>query len=179
MSIGVSQFVRHMPFEGSSDPSLPDGMWHVAVESIGDASGGDNTLDVGFATAGSSEDFFYSLEQFGDQHDTVVETPRIFQIANQRNPVAPTVPITSTVMGAVVAPPLPVTGWKGTDMGWLPYWCGQTHRDLPAVQLFLRFRVANTNTVAYRLFAWGYRWSARSIATPTGPRRPPGSVFGS
>jgi len=179
MSVGVSQFIRHLPFNGSSDPSLPTGIWLVDVESTGDASGGENSLDVGFSTTDSFDDSFYSLEQFLTQHDAVTSLSQLFQAASQKNLVTPTTPITSTVLmvssGTGIAG---VTGWNGRALAWLPYFCGQAHNDLAGVQLFLRFRITNTDTVAFRVHAWGYQWSSRCIATPTGPRRPPDSVFG-
>ena len=177
MTIGVSQRVRHVPFQGADDPSLPIGIWQGDVESTGDASGGANTVDFVFSNSGEEDDSFYSLEQFGEQHDVVTSQVRQVIFNNQHNYRAPQTPITSTIMGDGGTGILGRTSWQGKDLGWLPYFLGTSPPAQAAVQLFLRFATNNVTTVAYRVHAWGYRWGPRAFGTPTGPRRPPGSVF--
>ena len=96
MTIGVAQRARHLPFEGTSDPSLPVSMWICSVESTGDASGGTNSTDVILTESGSGDDGFWSLEQFLDQHDETTARDRLLIFNNQRNLIAPATPLTSS-----------------------------------------------------------------------------------
>lgn len=178
MSVGVGGRIRTLPFRGTSDPSLPASIWVVDVDTTGDGSGGANQADVIFHEAGEEDDSFYSLEQFGDQHDVVTALIRLFIVNNQRNYGAIASPVTSTIMGEGLTGLLARTAWQGRDKTWLPYFVGTGPAASTGLQLFLRFAVTNTNGVAYRVHAWGYRWTARAMDTPTGPRRPMGSVFG-
>jgi len=178
MTIGVAQRVRHLPFRGTDDPSLPIGVWQADVDSPGDASGGQNSCDIIFNNAGEIDDNFYSLEQFGDQHDVVTGTVHEFIVNNQRNRGAETSPITSVIVSTSVTGLSGRTGWQGSMLPWLPYFVGDPPQATTNTQLFLRFSVTNTNGIAYRLHAWGYRWGPRAFDTPSGPRRPVGSIFG-
>jgi len=178
MTIGVGQRVRHVPFRGANDPSLPSGIWQGDVESTGDASGGTNSVDFIFANSGEEDDSFYSLEQFGDQLDQDSARARLFIINNQHNYRAPTTPITSSYQAEEAGVGLSSrTGWPAHAMGFLPLFLGTSPPAVALVQLFIRWTVTNVNTIAYRVHAWGYRWGPRAFDTPTGPRRPLGGVF--
>jgi len=178
MATGVGQRIRHLPFRGTDDPSLPVGMWICDVESTGDASGGENSLDVIFSDVGNPEEGFFSLEQLLDQHDVVTSEERALIFNNQRNFLSPTTPITSTFLLASGTGLLGRTGFLGRDANILPYFLGTPPRVVSGVQLFIRLSISNTDLIAFRMHCWGYRWGARAFDTPTGPRRPVGSVFG-
>lgn len=178
VSVGASQFARHLPFDGSSDPSLPTGIWQADVEVTGDASGGTISADVLLQGSGEPEDTFYSLEQWLDQHDTAGGTTRVLRFLNQHNYRDPATPISSSHQGAGAGGSGTATGWQGRDIYPQRYFVGRAAPPSVAVQLFIRFETTNTLNIAYRIHAWGYKWSGRAIATPMGPRRPPFGVFG-
>lgn len=178
MTIGVSGRPTLLPLGGSEDPSLPTTIWTGDVESTGDASGGTNSVNIILSDPLDPDDAFWSLEQFGVQHDSVNAVKYIFQAVNQRNYRPGGTPITSTIMALSNAGTTALTGWVGRDLGWLPYFCGQGSLEGSAAQLFLNWSTENTLAAAFRLHCWGYRWGPRAVDTPTGPRRPLGSVFG-
>jgi len=180
MAVGDSVRAAIFPFLVSSgDPALPNAWWSADVEATGDASGGENTLDVIFSEAGSADDQLWSVEQFADQHDIITSLDRLFIPSNQRNLLNPGTPITSTVKGVSGGGILARTGWEGRDLMFLPYFMGGPPGARTGLRLFARWVVLNTNFVAYRVHAWGYRWGSQAYAAPGGPRRPIGSVFGS
>jgi len=156
---------------------MPSGIWQADIESTGDASGGTNNVDVVFSNSGEEDDSFYSLEQFGDQHDAADSLARQLQVANQHNYRSPTTPITSVYLASASTGIAAVTGWAARDFPFLPLFLGTSPPAVAAVQLFIRWSIVNTTTVAYRVHAWGYRWGPRVFDTPTGPRRPLGGIF--
>lgn len=178
MAIGASARSRHLPFMGSDDPSLPDGMWVADVEVTGDASGGDMACNVILTEAGDIDESYWSLEQFAAQLDQVTGVLFVLKFANQRNYADAASPRTNTIAMGTSTGLQGTTGPTGRDQPPLPYFIGQGPAPATGVQLFIIFAATNTNTVALRIHFWGYRWGPRSLATPTGPQRPLRSPFG-
>jgi len=178
VATGVSGRARHYPFSNQLDPALPTGVWQADVISPGDASGGSNTADVLFSEAGVFDDGFYSLEQIADQDDDSTARIRQLVFANQQNVTDPATPITSLLQGAGLGGTANTSGWQGRDLAFLPYFIGAGPIAATGLQLFVRFRTINVDTVTYRIHAWGYRWGPGAWSSPTGPRRPANSIFG-
>lgn len=179
MSIANAENARHMPFEGTLDPSLPIGMWQCGVQVTGDGSGGVRILNVNLSQAGDQNDSLYSLEQVLDQSDSVTANDRQIFVANAHSLVNALVPLTMTISAAGVAGIDARQGWAGRDVGaWLPWFIGRPPPPALGLQLFIALEADNENLVAYRALLWGYRWGPRAFATPSGPVRPLGSVFG-
>jgi len=180
MTIGVSARARHMPFRGPDDVSMPSGMWVADVEVTGDASGGEMVLNVILTESAQADESFYSLEQFAyqtDQDSGLLSTFSAFNMRNYADPASPRSMTYNTGPGingeAGRHGPLP------RDTGGLtPLFLGQGPGVNVAAQLFIGLTTTNTLAVAFRTHLWGYRWGGQAMDTPTGPRRPLGSVFG-
>jgi len=178
MAVGAAVPAQVFPFVvASGDPALPNAWWQVDIQATGDASGGENTLDVTFSESGSADDQMWSVEQFADQHDVVTSRVRLFVVSNQRNLLDPTSPRTSSIMSVGATGILARTGWRAEQMNFLPYFCGPGPGAAVAARLFASWVITNTDGIAYRVHAWGYRWGSQAYAAPGGPRRPIGSVF--
>jgi len=130
--------------------------------------------------ANQLDESFWTLEGVQLQLDQASALTGIFKIANMRNYANLAAPRTMTFS-------LPArNGIQGTSgpvasdvQGGLPILMGQGPAPASGLQLFLIYAVTNTNAIALRSLLWGYRWSERSLDTPTGPRRPPFPPFGS
>jgi len=178
MSVGDTVQARIFPFTvASRDPALPNAWWNVDIQATGDASGGENVLNVTFSESGSGDDQMWSVEQFADQHDAVTSLVRLFTASNQRNLVDPLTPITSSIFGTGILGIQGRTGWRGFELSFLPYFLGAPPSAASATRLFAGWVITNTDLVAYRVHAWGYRWGSQAFAAPGGPRRPVSSVF--
>lgn len=178
MSIAASVDVRHLPFRGTSDPSLPNEVWVADAFVTGDASGGDQAVNTVLTQASDIDESFWSLEQLALQIDRDVALGGVVKFANQRNYADPASPRTSTVTMAGAGGVQGTTSFLGRDHTLTPYFMGQGPAVVTGLQLFIILATANVDTLAMRSHLWGYRWGAGCMDTPTGPRRPLGSVFG-
>ncbi len=169
---------RHLPFRGSSNPSLPIGMWEADAEVTGDASGGDMGVSCVLTEAGQVDDDYYSLEsmEFQVDQDTAINVTS--HVANMRNLANPAAPRTMAIALGVASGIGGRFGPRGSEFSFLPWFFGQGPAVGTGLQLFVKIATVNTLNLAMRGRFWGYRWGARAMDTPTGPVRPPGSVFG-
>jgi len=179
MAVSASDSVRYQPFEGSEDPSLPIGYWQCDIDSTGDASGGVHSLSHVLVPSGQPDPSLWSLEQVALQHDAVTQLSFILVFTNQHNPNDPTTPITSTLINTTQAVGLDGRiGLQGRFGASIPYFIGRSAGREASAALTIRLAVTNTDGIAFRSHLFGYRWGGRAFFTPTGPRVPPGSVFG-
>jgi len=178
MTIGVAARATHLPFNGPDDPSLPSGIWNADIEVTGDASGGIMAVDVILANSGELIDSFFSLEQVGLQLDQDAGVNNSFFVANQDNLRSPGTPISSTFAQQMFTGAGDGRSGPRGGADYLPYFIGKPPAAVAGAQMFLRWQATNTDLVAWRGHVWGYVWGPRAISTPTGPRRPFSSPFG-
>jgi len=178
MTIGVAQHARYVPFSGNIDPALPNAVWLSDVFVTGDGSGGVKACDTILTEVGDPDDVWFSLEQVAFQHDRDASVAGTLLVLNQRNLTDPATPIVSTfVIQVGTGAGDGRSGPLSRDLEFLPYFIGNPP-STTTQQLFLRIQVTNSDLIALRTHLWGYRWGPGAFDTPSGPRRPAGSVFG-
>lgn len=176
MTVTVNVRARFQPFRGSDDPSLPTGYWHASPRVTGDASGGSQIAQVSLVRIDQADDSLWSLEALSAFYTRTTGQSAHIRVPNADNPNVPGQPhslafTTNLVQGANLGM------IEGRDLAFLPLYIGKRAFPLAAA-LFLEFETFNINTETLDVTMYGYQWSARSLDTPTGPRRPLGSVFG-
>lgn len=157
---------------------MPISMWQGVVEATGDASGGVNSISHLLTSAGDLDDRLFSVEHINFQHDVVTALNVLARFQNMQRKGNPALPISITRGLPQITGLDGVNGYIGGESTFLPVFMGSPPAPALGLNMFVTLTIANTDTVAFRAMSWGYAWSARSLDTPTGPRRPQGSVFG-
>lgn len=166
--------IEYRKFSGWDEPQFPSGFWRGGGLSLGDATGGDNTVQINFATGGSQfNSQYYSLEQL------MVNVPGTggvnvgIQISNlDLFPGITSYNYTVILDGnegnteSLAGRELP--GFRGL-------WLGQ--QFTPNSSAAISFSLDNTNAEIFLVAAQGYVWGARSTGVPGGPQRPPTGLY--
>jgi len=166
--------VRDRPFAGYLEASLPIGIWRVSGASVGDASGGDNTIQFNFQD-GVEQRFnsnLYSLEQTSLIHSTggqIVEMVVSNMDNFQPGSIAPRYAIRIIATETLAAiDPESFNAIRGLILG---------QSIFPNTVSAVSLSIDNGNGENFEAIMQGYLWSARSINVPGGPRRPANGLF--
>jgi len=166
--------IESRKFSGYEEPELPSGHWIGEGASVGDATGGDNSLQINFTPAGNLRNSqYYSLEEMMLLHG---DTSTLFVqmlIANLDTGFSSLTGLNHTI---------PIVGNEGAQGGALTpvgrlikLFLGQ--QTTPNSQSGITYTVDNTNAVALTVRIGGYIWSARSTSRSGGPQRPTNGLY--
>jgi hypothetical protein len=170
MTVQAVSDVKTRMFSGyPDDPGLPLGTWAVSAGVIGDASGGNRSIEVDFQPGSIARaSLCFSLEEFyltdTDNNAKVAEfrslnMERLHDSELVRRATAP------LIAGLIVA-----TLDPAAVGGIVPMFMGYTGSvGAPAGFLVIATNVAGLTLLAV---AGGYYWGPRSINAVGGPRRP-------
>lgn len=162
-------------FRGYDDPRYPTGIWLGQGITTGDASGGDNTLQLQFGSIGQVRNSqFYNLEQVSIGGSTTVATVAI-TMGNFDNVVTASLVSTYSAdlratqdAGIFALTPQSIEGLRGLYIG---------QQSVEGTALAIAITVENNDLEVIRATLQGYIWSARSINADGGPQRPPSRLF--
>jgi len=172
MAVARGSLIAIRNFNGYQEPGLPAGYWHFELSSLGDASGGLNSVLVRFQVAGSpSPSQLWSLEHLNVSSSGIgVGVLARLQITNMD--LVP--PMGSNGATAFTYTLTLIAGVFGVDM---------EYQNSP-IQLFLGraidnnlnagFQVDydNVDATSLRIRAGGYFWPPGAATADGGPRRP-------
>jgi len=173
MAVITTADIGYRPDAGRPDPGLPARIWQVSEESTGDASGGENIIQVNLKAAGVGPGNLFSLERLAMRSNLDAETVGKVNLAGME----------------VFTPGNDVPQWRVTVLadptGGLALmelkdanprlFMGQGATAGTAGTMSLSF--ANTDTEVIRIVAMGYMWTPGSMNTVGGLRRPAQGFF--
>jgi len=174
VSVLSADLIRARPYAGFSDPGLPIGYWRANHFVLGDASGGQRTIQLNFSLQGQGGPaLFFSLEQlFVADADNNAKTGSLVTANmdpfNEGNPM--TQPQTLTL----------AVGQSGgasltqSQALHLPRYLGNAVQGATGALLVV---FGNSDGDIIRVFAQGYYWSARSLNVDGGLRRPLSGLY--
>lgn len=180
MSVLARFRVDVRPYSGYNDPALPISGWIAQGGAVGDASGGNLTMDFNFMDGEEipriSE--LFNLEQIAI--DTTGGSEGLFMETRNMDNLSPARAGSPQKWAWIVSVVLGNAALRNdaTPKGPLPIWLGAPNQDAPSSEAGLRFTWANTNLRLYAITIQGYRWGPRSVLAPGGPQRPPFGYFG-
>jgi len=180
MSVIAEIPVSRRIWRGSDNPGLPVGLWIAQQVILGDASGGDQTIEIIMSREGGrTGGFYYNLEQLEahmtseavDGLDMAIiainwERTGSFGLAN-RQWVAQVFD-NNNGASALAYDRLPR----------FPIFLGATS-VVPAISTSLNIETDNQDGVTLVVTAQGYVWEPRSLEAQGGLSRPPWSIYGS
>ena len=164
--------VAHLRYRGYDEPQFPTGIWRVHGSNTGDATGGQNTIQCDFSK--SSQPFnsqLYSLEQLMLGHSVAAQGVEV-ALANFEVSLISAI-YTANIVANEGTTPAAISAESLNAFRGL--WLGQAVNRSTAQNI--RFTIDNGNGEIFRVLAYGYVWSARSINAPGGPQRPPSGLF--
>jgi len=166
------------PYSGFTNPSLPVAAWIAQGSIVGDASGGNVTMNFFVLIDGDPQtSLLYNLEQiaFDASSETVLDV-----ILSTRNmdTLAPNRPVFDRrwQFQTVAASNLSFTALPLDKASMLPLWLGAPNRDEGDAGLRVQYK--NTDLQQFLITMQGYMWGPRSVLNEGGPRRPQGGLFG-
>lgn len=176
MAINNTLISEEFPFLAFPDPRLPTAIWFANGFLIGDASGGNMTIQVRLRPAGERQFIgnYWSLEQLHYQHSDDAGnrfTVQGFQVFDGGGAVEPGLPL---ALERTLASESQLAVRGGPPM---PMFLGGS--DNPADEQRMTFIHANVLADNMQVAVMGYRWDSSVRSLQGGPLRPPGSVFGS
>lgn len=167
--------VEYRKFSGWDEPQYPTGYWRGGGLSLGDATGGDHSIQIDFAKASEARNSqYYSLEQ------VMISLPGTgdFEVGM----LFANFDIFSSVSGYVYTLNVQgsernTAGLNGNGLaGFRRMWVGQ--QFTPNSSCAITLGLDNTNVEIFIVALQGYVWSARSTGVPGGPQRPPTGLYG-
>lgn len=177
MSItGTDSQVVYRPWTGHPEDNLPDAFW-IGIGSVeGDVSGGSRIVNIELKPAGNPlVTTIFSLEQLSvtsaelTAGEVRVQTVNMDFLLGQP---ADAIWSRMILLGATATQTSSIAG----DHEMRPALLGQPRSA--ALAAFLQFSITNTNLISMDVVAQGYRWGGAALLVPGGPRRPPGSIYG-
>lgn len=161
-------------FSGYEDPRYPSGFWRAEGQVLGNATGGDMSVQIDFAKSSSLQNSeFYSLEEISLFQPTATGHTVGMLIANLDAGSAVGARRYSLILIANQA------GTNGLDpasrLGILGLYLGR--QSAPASATSLTFGLDNNDGISFNVVIGGYIWSARSANVSGGPQRPPTGLY--
>jgi len=177
MSITTAKLIGHRRWNGSLDPALPSGVWLAEVEGTGNASGGDQSVDIQFALAGNPNlnANIYSIEQLYISQSAVADAIALVNLSNMDNeggvPMDArfAVLLRTTEGGLGAIRPRDAVMFKGLFIG---------AQRVTGIDGSLSCIIDNVNGNALTMGAQGYFWTPRSVLVDGGPQRPSRAMYG-
>lgn len=177
MSVATDHRVDVRPYSGFRDPSLPIASWIAQGGSVGDATGGNNTMRFLF----QRDDDAQHSEMFNWEQCSIDTTSPIAQSGTMRTEnmdrLSQNRNASPQVWGIELsfhAGPFPTTMSLQFKLD-LPLWLGAPH--LEEGSSGLRLVLPNVDLQLYAVTLQGYMWGPRSVMAEGGPRRPVGGLF--
>lgn len=178
MAIVGQIVVESRRYSGWIDPRYPIGYWQAALVVTGDASGGSLGIDLLFQTANGPARLnsqMYSVERFSIKSADAVARTMSLEANNMGGPAnegfSHAYSVTVNIFSGVAS-----KGSAVDMLNILPWFLGSQRTAGQTASLSLV--TDNIDTIAFKLEAEGYRWSARSVLVDGGPQRPPTGPYG-
>jgi len=170
MSIVTSIEARRRAYPGYDEPNFPLWSWAQAVFVVGDASGGNRTASIVFATgAGPKVSLLWSLEQIS-AFDTDNNSKNIDLMFEGFDHVVGTSLYRLSLGDGVQMASIPLQNYPQ-----FPLWLGgHANQGSPAQ---INLVAANINAEVLAFNAQGYVWGSRSASIPGGPQRPSRGLY--
>ena len=180
MSVGLIQPIVPRMWRGYDDPGLPVGAWICYAVTLGDATGGNNVIDVMFKREDEPvSGRFYNLEQV-NVFTAGILVPAVEVVVLSVNGFERlgSYSIGQRVLGFTIDNTGHLTG-ASLQFGLkpMPYFLGQAG-STASVESVIQFITNNTENIAFSVTAQGYIWDSRSVQAPGGLRRPLDSLYG-
>lgn len=171
MAVEQRKDLEYRGFSGYEDPRYPSGMYEVEGAMIGDATGGNMVLlfDYSLATSPFNSQF-YSLEDIRITTFQAVDALAELAVVNFDSSV------TTRYTMELVANESGFASLRLNDaLAVIGLFLGR--QSSRSANMSLSITLDNDDTILTRAFIAGYLWSARSVAVPGGPQRPPTGLY--
>jgi len=167
------------PFRGWADPALPDGFWVVHASVLGDASGGLQSINIRFSSAGQPNvSNLWNIEQM----ILGMSTPSAQRVRMDfGNMDIQPVGISTGALTKLVSLLLedlgaaPASGALAKLKDDMPIFLGSAGKE---VNGDVAWDVTNILNVSFNVFVQGYFWGPGAINAEGGPQRPATGLFG-
>lgn len=177
MSTTVVKPITLRRWQGSLDPALPIGAWMIAINGTGDASGGDQSIEIAFATSAVTtlNSNIYSLEQISIDQSQAGDDIALLNASNLDREIGLAmdhrwaVELLGTQGGLGAVRPRDLRAMIGIFLG---------AQRVIGINASLSIIIDNVLGNVLRAHAQGYYWSPRSILVDGGPQRPPRAMYG-
>lgn len=179
MSVSVRTVVIPRLWRGYEDPGLPSGGYIANLIAVGNATGGQVTLNFDFKPQlESASGRYYNIEQI-NMFKTSTTTAQVAMQINQFEEVGRIAISTRRERFGLFTDD---NGHAAIDYGTsdappMPYFLGKSTRTVSLFAVVI-FGIANVDLVVYSVTISGFIWEPRSTMMPGGLRRPIDSLYG-
>jgi len=180
MTITVEVPIRFLYYRGNDDPSLPVGIWHMSATLVGDASGGFMAVRAQFKEEGQAvPGDFWNLEQVSALvSDVTTRDAFLRTVGLAPTPGLPAFDRQWAVEFVTLGGSIGNAALGGAAFQLLPLFLGAVRGSASSSATVDIGHGNVTASDSLSVSMMGYRWDARSILAPGGPRRPPNGLFG-
>ena len=178
MAVSTELMISQLGFNGFMDPSFPVGFWEFEATLTGDGTAGQNNIRAIFTETGAAlNEQLYNIEQILTRRSTAVVEQGTMDIQGWGTNRAVGGGVSRALVMEFPAPAgyVAITSHDHGKLN-VPIWLGGQRKA--GTQSYVELVTTNTSGVSQKIHMVGYIWHARSVLSPGGPQRPPGSLFG-